>query len=96
MTLEVSLGHESCMKGFTKVGTPQTTKYLIPTPIFSPCVNTAMSHKRQTCMQVSKVYYVNLSLKVSSLVMCVLSLLSLIGAYDLKLCKIIRKSLLIQ
>ena len=30
--------------------------------------------------------------KVSSLVVCVLSLLSLIGAYDIKLCKFIRNS----
>ena len=34
--------------------------------------------------------------QVSSLVVCVLSLLSLIGAYDLKLCKLIRDYLLIQ
>ena len=34
--------------------------------------------------------------KVSSLVVCLLSLLSLIGAYDLKLCKFIRNPLLIQ
>ena len=53
---------------WSKVVTPSTAKYLIPTRIFSPCVNTAMSQNRQTCMQVLK--GVICRFKVSSLVVC--------------------------
>ena len=45
------LAHSHQMGYPCKVVTPSTAKYLIPTPIFSPCVNTAMSQNRQTCMR---------------------------------------------